>query len=147
MDQDSVHMVAVSKVPMLKPDEAVNTVHGVTNSSSQATAVNSTTIDNLSDAVICSFFVSQSNSPQLDNEDLQQIHHDDLEKMYLRWQMAMLTMRAKRFLKNTGRKVCNEPMVSEPTVKKSVVKTSEAKASANKPKVVRKNFGPPLIED
>ncbi|GKD63547.1 hypothetical protein Tco_1305655 [Tanacetum coccineum] len=40
----------------------------------------------------------------------------------------------------------NEPIVSEPTVKKPVVKTSEAKASADKPKVVRKNFGPPLIE-
>ncbi|GJV26947.1 retrovirus-related pol polyprotein from transposon TNT 1-94 [Tanacetum coccineum] len=47
---------------------------------------------------------SQQNSPQLDNKDLQQIHPDDLEEMDLRWQMAMLTMRAKRFLKNTGRK-------------------------------------------
>ncbi|GJY65548.1 ribonuclease H-like domain-containing protein [Tanacetum coccineum] len=43
-------------------------------------------------------------SPQLDNEDLQQIHSDDLEEMDLRWQMAMLTIRARRFLKNTGRK-------------------------------------------
>ncbi|GJV47503.1 retrovirus-related pol polyprotein from transposon TNT 1-94 [Tanacetum coccineum] len=42
--------------------------------------------------------------PQLDNEDLQQIHPNDLDKMDLRWQMAMLTMRAMRFLKNTGRK-------------------------------------------
>nr|GEZ81910.1 hypothetical protein [Tanacetum cinerariifolium] len=42
--------------------------------------------------------------PQLDNEDLQQIHPDDLEEMDLRWQMAMLTMRARRFLKNTIRK-------------------------------------------
>ncbi|GKA66577.1 ribonuclease H-like domain-containing protein [Tanacetum coccineum] len=41
----------------------------------------------------------------------------------------------------------NEPIVSEPTVKKPVVETSEAKASADKPKVVRKNFGPPYIED
>ncbi|GJS48248.1 ribonuclease H-like domain-containing protein [Tanacetum coccineum] len=41
----------------------------------------------------------------------------------------------------------NEPIVSKPTVKKPVVETSEAKASADKPKVVRKNFGPPLIED
>ncbi|GJY53266.1 hypothetical protein Tco_0444930, partial [Tanacetum coccineum] len=41
----------------------------------------------------------------------------------------------------------NEPIVSEPTVKKPVVEISEAKASANKPKVVRKNFGPLLIED
>ncbi|GJT90007.1 ribonuclease H-like domain-containing protein [Tanacetum coccineum] len=48
---------------------------------------------------------SQPNSPQLDNEDLQQIHPDDLEEMDLRWQMAMLTMRARRFLKNTGRKL------------------------------------------
>nr|GEW69051.1 ribonuclease H-like domain-containing protein [Tanacetum cinerariifolium] len=83
---------------------AVNTAHGVTTASTQATAINSTTIDNLSDAVICTLFASQLNSPQLDNEDLQQIHPDDLEEMDLRWQMYMLTMRARRFLKNTGRK-------------------------------------------
>ncbi|GKA65427.1 ribonuclease H-like domain-containing protein [Tanacetum coccineum] len=84
---------------------AVNTAHGATTASTQATAVNSTTIDNLSDVVICAFFASQPNSPQLDNEDLQQIHPDDLEEMDLRWQMAMLTMRARRFLKNTRRKL------------------------------------------
>ncbi|GJX57234.1 ribonuclease H-like domain-containing protein [Tanacetum coccineum] len=84
---------------------AVNTAHGATTASTQATAVNSTTIDNLSDAVICAFFASQPNSPQLDNEDLQKINPDDLEKIDLRWQMAMLTMRARRFLKNTRRKL------------------------------------------
>ncbi|GJW74568.1 hypothetical protein Tco_0133938 [Tanacetum coccineum] len=41
----------------------------------------------------------------------------------------------------------NEPIVSEPTVKKPVVETSEAKASADKPKVVRKNNGAPIIEE
>nr|GFB66811.1 hypothetical protein [Tanacetum cinerariifolium] len=41
----------------------------------------------------------------------------------------------------------NEPIVSEPPVKKLVPETSEAKASADKPKVVRKNFGPSLIDD
>nr|GEZ18866.1 hypothetical protein [Tanacetum cinerariifolium] len=40
----------------------------------------------------------------------------------------------------------NEPIVSEPIIKKPVVETSEAKASADKPKVVRKNFGSLLIE-
>ncbi|GJT86632.1 retrovirus-related pol polyprotein from transposon TNT 1-94 [Tanacetum coccineum] len=40
----------------------------------------------------------------LDNEDLQQIHPNDLKEIDLRWQMAMLTMRARRFLKKTGRK-------------------------------------------
>ncbi|GJX12023.1 putative ribonuclease H-like domain-containing protein [Tanacetum coccineum] len=65
----------------------------------------STNINNLSDAVICSFFASQPNSPQRAHEDLQQIHPDDMEEMDLRWQIAMLTIRARRFLKNTGRKL------------------------------------------
>ncbi|GJR01622.1 retrovirus-related pol polyprotein from transposon TNT 1-94 [Tanacetum coccineum] len=84
---------------------AVNTAHGATTASTQATAVNSTTIDNLSDVVICAFFASQLISLQVDNEDLQQINPDDLEEIDLRWQIAMLTMRAMRFLKNTGRKL------------------------------------------
>ncbi|GJS87036.1 hypothetical protein Tco_0769672 [Tanacetum coccineum] len=57
---------------------ADNTAHSAITASTQATIVNSTTIDNLSDAVICAFFASQPNSPQLDNEDLQQIHPDNL---------------------------------------------------------------------
>ncbi|GKC76064.1 ribonuclease H-like domain-containing protein, partial [Tanacetum coccineum] len=36
---------------------------------------------------------------------LQQIHPDDLEEMDLRWNIAMLTMRVRRFLKNTGKKL------------------------------------------
>ncbi|GKA65474.1 ribonuclease H-like domain-containing protein [Tanacetum coccineum] len=86
-------------------NEAVNTAHGVSTTSTQVNAANSTNIDNLSDAVICSFFASQPNSPQLVHEDLQQIHPDDMEEMDLRWQMAMLTMRARRFLKNIGKKL------------------------------------------
>nr|GEY26594.1 hypothetical protein [Tanacetum cinerariifolium] len=39
----------------------------------------------------------------LDNEDLKQIDVDDLEEMDLKWQMAMLTMRARKFLRKTGR--------------------------------------------
>ncbi|GJX61809.1 putative ribonuclease H-like domain-containing protein [Tanacetum coccineum] len=46
-----------------------------------------------------------SNSPQLDDEDLNQIDHDDLEEMDLKWQVAMLSMRVKRFYKKTGRKL------------------------------------------
>ncbi|GJZ11533.1 ribonuclease H-like domain-containing protein [Tanacetum coccineum] len=85
--------------------EAVNAAHGVTTASTQVNVAYSTNIDNLSDVVICSFFASQPNSPQLAHEDLQQIHPDDIEEMDLRWQMAMLTMRARRFLKNIGRKL------------------------------------------
>nr|GEY36403.1 reverse transcriptase domain-containing protein [Tanacetum cinerariifolium] len=60
-------------------------------------------VDSLSNAVIYSFFASQSSSPQLDNEDLKQIDADDLEEMDLKWQTAMLTMRARKFLQKTRR--------------------------------------------
>nr|GFC76781.1 hypothetical protein [Tanacetum cinerariifolium] len=55
-------------------------------------------VDTLSNAVIYLFFASQSNSPQLDNDDLKQIDADDLEEIDLKWQMTMLTVRARRFL-------------------------------------------------
>ncbi|GKC68126.1 hypothetical protein Tco_1100724 [Tanacetum coccineum] len=45
----------------------------------------------------------QSNSQQLDNEDMEQIDNDDLEEIDLKWQVAMLTMRVNKFLKKTGR--------------------------------------------
>ncbi|GJY57863.1 retrovirus-related pol polyprotein from transposon TNT 1-94 [Tanacetum coccineum] len=77
-------------------NEAVNTAHGVSAVSTQVSAANSTNVDNLSDTVICAFFSSQPNNPQLANEDLQQLHPDDLKEMDLRCQMAMLTMRARR---------------------------------------------------
>ncbi|GJX03692.1 hypothetical protein Tco_0189608 [Tanacetum coccineum] len=45
------------------------------------------------------------NSPQLAQEDLEQIDPDDLEEMDLQWEMAMLTIRARRFIKRTGKKL------------------------------------------
>ncbi|GJY89647.1 putative ribonuclease H-like domain-containing protein [Tanacetum coccineum] len=70
---------------------AVNATHEVTTASTQVNAVN-----------LCH---NQPNSPQLAREDLQQIHPDDIKEMDLRWHIAMLTMRARSFLKNTGRKL------------------------------------------
>ncbi|GJT91724.1 hypothetical protein Tco_1080569 [Tanacetum coccineum] len=42
-------------------------------------------------------------SPPLENEDLQQIDEDDLEELDLRWQVAMLTVRVKKFIQKTER--------------------------------------------
>nr|GEX35722.1 hypothetical protein [Tanacetum cinerariifolium] len=77
----------------------VNTAHGVY----AANASNLPNVNSLSDAMIYSFFASQSNTPQLDTEDMKQIDVDDLEEMDLKWQMAILTIRARRFLQKTGR--------------------------------------------
>ncbi|GKF64646.1 hypothetical protein Tco_0188094, partial [Tanacetum coccineum] len=58
---------------------AVNTTQGVNTANTQGAADSSTTVENLSDAVIYSFSASQPSIPQLDNEDLQQIHPNDLD--------------------------------------------------------------------
>ncbi|GKA16468.1 hypothetical protein Tco_0696215 [Tanacetum coccineum] len=87
-------------------NEAVNAAYRVTTASTQVNIAYSTNIDNLSDAVICSFFASQPNSHQLVHEDLQQIYPDDIEEMDLRWQMAMLTMRARSSRRSVHVETC-----------------------------------------
>nr|GEU82805.1 ribonuclease H-like domain-containing protein [Tanacetum cinerariifolium] len=78
--------------------QAVNTANGVSTASTQVNATFSTNIDNL----------------------------NDVEEMDLRWQMAMLTMRARGFLKKTGRKLTvngNETFgfdMSKESIKRSV---------------------------
>ncbi|GKD14261.1 ribonuclease H-like domain-containing protein [Tanacetum coccineum] len=71
------NMAFVSSNNTSSTNEAVNTAHGVSAASTQISVANSTNVDNL----------------------------NDLEEMDLRWQMAMLTMRVRRFLKKTGRKI------------------------------------------
>nr|GEU29731.1 hypothetical protein [Tanacetum cinerariifolium] len=60
----------------------INTAYGVSTASTQVNDAFLTKIDNL-----------------------KQIHPDDMEEMDLRWKIAMLTMRAIRFLERTGRKL------------------------------------------
>ncbi|GJZ93186.1 ribonuclease H-like domain-containing protein [Tanacetum coccineum] len=38
-------------------------------------------------------------------QDLEQIHEDDIEEMDLKWQLALLSMRTRRFFQKTGRKI------------------------------------------
>nr|GEW58198.1 putative ribonuclease H-like domain-containing protein [Tanacetum cinerariifolium] len=71
------NMAFVSSLNSNNSTKGVNTAFGVTTIGTQVNAANSTNIDNL----------------------------NDLEEIDLKWQMAMLTIRARRFLKNTGRKL------------------------------------------
>ncbi|GKG10373.1 hypothetical protein Tco_0341773, partial [Tanacetum coccineum] len=52
---------------------------------------------NLSDATVYAFLVNQPNGSQVVHEDLKQIHADDLEEIDLKWQLALLSMRARRY--------------------------------------------------
>nr|GEV50181.1 hypothetical protein [Tanacetum cinerariifolium] len=82
-------------VEELNAIDSVSIVTSVSTASTKVPVSALPNVDNLSDVVVYSFFSSQSNSPQLDNDDLKQIDVDDLEEIDLKWQMAMLTMRAR----------------------------------------------------
>nr|GEW10693.1 ribonuclease H-like domain-containing protein [Tanacetum cinerariifolium] len=64
--------------------------------------VSSSQTDSTTDSVSAPVTVSAVGS-KLPASPLPNIDVDDLEEMDLRWQMAMLTMRARRFLQKTGR--------------------------------------------
>ncbi|GJT37681.1 ribonuclease H-like domain-containing protein [Tanacetum coccineum] len=66
-----------SDLDTLSMDNLYNNLKGIGQASSSTYA----------DDVMFSFFANQSNSQQLDNEDLEQIDTDDLEKMDLKWQV------------------------------------------------------------
>ncbi|GJW88956.1 hypothetical protein Tco_0164296 [Tanacetum coccineum] len=74
---NSQNVAFVSSENTSSTNEAVNTAHEVSTASSQGQASSSTYADD--------------------------IDTDDLEEMDLKWQVAMLTMRVKRFLKKTRR--------------------------------------------
>ncbi|GJR68497.1 ribonuclease H-like domain-containing protein [Tanacetum coccineum] len=57
------------------------------------------------DELMYLFFANQSSGPHLDHEDLEQLDEFDLEEMNLKWQVAMISMRLKKFYKKTGRKL------------------------------------------
>ncbi|GJW38925.1 ribonuclease H-like domain-containing protein, partial [Tanacetum coccineum] len=58
-----------------------------------------------SDATVYAFLSTQPQGSQLVHEDLEQLHDDDLEEMDLKWNMALLSMRARKFYQRTGRKI------------------------------------------
>ncbi|GJT58200.1 ribonuclease H-like domain-containing protein, partial [Tanacetum coccineum] len=91
----------------------VNTAYGVSTANTQvspastqvSTASTQMSTANLSGDTIYAFLVSQPNRCQLVYEDLEQIHEDDIEEMDLKWQLALLNMKTRRFFQKTGRKI------------------------------------------
>ncbi|GJW59709.1 ribonuclease H-like domain-containing protein [Tanacetum coccineum] len=59
----------------------------------------------LSDATVYAYLATQPNGSQVVHEDLEQIHEDDLDEMDLKWQLALLSMKARKFYQRTGKKI------------------------------------------
>ncbi|GJX55651.1 putative ribonuclease H-like domain-containing protein [Tanacetum coccineum] len=69
------------------------------------TASTETSTASFSDATVYAFLSTQPQGSQLVHEDLEQLHDDDLEEMDLKWNMALLSKRPRKFYQRTGRKI------------------------------------------
>ncbi|GKF84973.1 ribonuclease H-like domain-containing protein, partial [Tanacetum coccineum] len=59
----------------------------------------------LSDATLYAYLATQPKGSQVVHKDLEQIHEDDLDEMDLKWQLALLSMKARKFYQRTGKKI------------------------------------------
>nr|GEW96704.1 ribonuclease H-like domain-containing protein [Tanacetum cinerariifolium] len=109
-------------------NEADNIAYEVSATHIQGNIINSTSVDNVSDAVICAFLASQPNSPQLSRDDLKQIDPDDIEEIDLKWKMAMLTIKARRApnnQENKGREYGRKTVPVENPTKNALIAQDE----------------------
>nr|GEZ74484.1 ribonuclease H-like domain-containing protein [Tanacetum cinerariifolium] len=96
-DSSSQNMAFVTS-PSTNSTNEVSTTYEVSTASTQSsTASTKVSTANLIDATVYAFLSNKSNGSQLVHEDVEQIHEDDLEEMDLKWQLALLSMRAKSF--------------------------------------------------
>nr|GEU55954.1 hypothetical protein [Tanacetum cinerariifolium] len=81
----------------------VSTAYGVSTSSDHNSQKEGSS--SYTDDLMYSFFANQSSGSQLDHEDLKQVDEFDLEEIDLKWLMAMVFTKLKKFYKKTGRKL------------------------------------------
>ncbi|GJV23433.1 retrovirus-related pol polyprotein from transposon TNT 1-94 [Tanacetum coccineum] len=89
---------SINNINTVNPEVSTGTTKVNTASTEISTA-------SFSDATVYAFLSTQPQGSQLVHEDLEQLHDDDLEEMDLKWNMALLSMRARKFYQRTGRKI------------------------------------------
>ncbi|GKC87928.1 putative ribonuclease H-like domain-containing protein [Tanacetum coccineum] len=60
---------------------------------------------NISDNDVYAFMVENPNGFNVLHQDLEKIHEDDLEEMDLKWQLSLLSVRAKKYYQRTCKKI------------------------------------------
>nr|GEU43850.1 ribonuclease H-like domain-containing protein [Tanacetum cinerariifolium] len=94
----------------MSPDDVsgkgeVHTASVSTASTQVFTASTDVAAASLSHDIVCAYIASQLNGSQIKYEDITQIDEDDIEEIDIKWNMALLSMRADKFWKKTGKKI------------------------------------------
>ncbi|GJR60525.1 retrovirus-related pol polyprotein from transposon TNT 1-94 [Tanacetum coccineum] len=97
--------VAFVSTPGSTNEDNTTNVQDSTASTHVNTASTNNSTASLSDATVYAFLSNQLNGSQVVHEDLEQIHEDDLEEMDLKWQLALLSLKARKFYQRTSKKI------------------------------------------
>nr|GEX01415.1 hypothetical protein [Tanacetum cinerariifolium] len=95
----------ISSAKNISGKEEVNTASIPTAITQVSPASANVAAASISHDTACVYIASQSNGSQIKYEDINQIDEDDIEEMDIKWNMALLSMRADRFWKKTGKKI------------------------------------------
>ncbi|GKB50803.1 ribonuclease H-like domain-containing protein [Tanacetum coccineum] len=97
--------VAFVSTPGSSNEDNTANVQVNTASTNVSTASTNDSTASLSDATIYAFLANQQNGSQVVHEDLEQIHEDDREEIDLKWQLALLSLKERKFYQITGKKI------------------------------------------
>nr|GEV09305.1 hypothetical protein [Tanacetum cinerariifolium] len=103
---NSQNMAFISSSNTSSGKNKVPTVQEASTASAQVHIVsNDVVAASLSYDTVCAFIATHSNGSQIKYEDISQIDDDDIEEINIKWNLALLSMRADRFWKKTGKKI------------------------------------------
>ncbi|GJT98155.1 hypothetical protein Tco_1093673 [Tanacetum coccineum] len=78
---------------------------------------------------ICAYIATQQSGSQIKYKDITQIYDDDIKEMDIKWNMALLSMRADRFWKKTE---CRAPRSQDRSRRESYKKEPKVKEPSHK---------------
>nr|GEY50586.1 hypothetical protein [Tanacetum cinerariifolium] len=99
------NMAFISSAKHSRGNENVNTASVSTASTNVPTASANIRVASISQDTACAYIASQSSGFQIKFEDINQIDEDVIEEMDIKWNMALLRMRADKFWKKTVKKI------------------------------------------
>nr|GEV22787.1 hypothetical protein [Tanacetum cinerariifolium] len=104
-ESNSQNMAFISSAKNNSGKEEVNNASILTVSTHVSPTSADIAATSISLDTVCAYIASQSNGSQIKYEDIHQIDEDDIEEMDIKWTVALLSMRADRFWKKTGKKI------------------------------------------
>nr|GEW15694.1 hypothetical protein [Tanacetum cinerariifolium] len=104
-ESNSQNMVFISSANTSSGKGKVHTASVPTASTQVFTASADVAAASISHDIVCAYIASQYNGSQIKYKDITQIDQDDIKEMDIKWNMALLSMRADKFWKKTSKKI------------------------------------------